>query len=159
MFRINTDSCKLQVLSKCMDSEIFLSVQNFSNIYTKEHDIVPFILTSYELSIFCQDETSYNFLHTFKSNNLCPPRWRRGSGLDCGSGDQDSVPGLPSPLVGPLMARRLKISSDDPVPVFGWLVTLKTPSCPWPCVPGSRSKFENWTTVPSLYSWNIAECT
>ena len=25
-------------------------------------------------------------------------------------------------------------------------------------VPGSRSKFGNWTTVPSLYSWNIAEC-
>ena len=29
------------------------------NIYTRENDIVPFILTSYELSIFCQDETSY----------------------------------------------------------------------------------------------------
>ena len=25
-------------------------------------------------------------------------------------------------------------------------------------VPGSRTKFENWTSVPSLYSWNIAEC-
>ena len=25
-------------------------------------------------------------------------------------------------------------------------------------VPGSRSKFGNWTSVPSLYSWNIAEC-
>ena len=25
-------------------------------------------------------------------------------------------------------------------------------------MPGSRSKFGNWTTVPSLYSWNIAEC-
>ena len=24
-------------------------------------------------------------------------------------------------------------------------------------VPGSRTKFENWTSVPSLYSWNIAE--
>ena len=35
---------------------------------------------------------------------------------------------------------------------------LKTPSCPWRCVPGSRSKFGNCTTVPSLYSWNIAEC-
>ena len=42
-----------------MDSEILLSVKNFSNIYTRENDIVPFILTSYELSIFCQDETSY----------------------------------------------------------------------------------------------------
>ena len=25
-------------------------------------------------------------------------------------------------------------------------------------VPGSRSKFEIWTSVPSLHSWNIAEC-
>ena len=50
MFRINTrtDFWKLQVLIKRMDSEIFLSVQNFSNIYTRENDIVPFILTSYE---------------------------------------------------------------------------------------------------------------
>ena len=47
----------------------------------------------------------------------------------------------------------------------GRLDTLNTPSCPWRWVPGtwhwvpgSRSKFGNWTTVPSLYSWNIAEC-
>ena len=82
----------------------------------------------------------------------------RDSRLDCGSGDQDSIPGIPLPCVGPLMARRLRTSSDDPVPMFGWLGTLKTPSCLWRWVPGSRSKFENWTTVPSLYSWNIAEC-
>ena len=25
-------------------------------------------------------------------------------------------------------------------------------------VPGSRTKFENWISVLSLYSWNIAEC-
>ena len=25
-------------------------------------------------------------------------------------------------------------------------------------VPSSRSKFVNWTIVPSLYSWKIAEC-
>ena len=36
--------------------------------------------------------------------------------------------------------------------------TLKTPSCPWSLVPGSRFKFGNWTTVPSLHSWNITEC-
>ena len=41
-------------------------------------------------------------------------------------------------------------------PCRGRLGTLKTPSCPW--VPGSRSKFGNWTSVPSLYSWNIAKC-
>ena len=38
------------------------------------------------------------------------------------------------------------------------LGTLKTPSCPWRRMPGSRSKFGNWTTLPSLYSWNITEC-
>ena len=28
----------------------------------------------------------------------CPSQWRRGSGLDCGSGDPGSIPGIPSPL-------------------------------------------------------------
>ena len=28
-----------------------------------------------------------------------PPRWRRGSGLDCGSGDPGSIPSIPSPRV------------------------------------------------------------
>ena len=49
----------------------------------------------------------------------CRPPWRRGSGLDCGSEDPGSIPGLTSPPVGPLMARRLKTSSDVPVPVSG----------------------------------------
>ena len=43
-------------------------------------------------------------------------------------------------------------------PCRGRIGRLKTPSCPKHCMPGSRSKFGNWTTVPSLYSWNIAEC-
>ena len=51
--------------------------------------------------------------------------------------------------------RRLRTSR---CPCRGSLGTLKTPSCPWRWVPGSRSKFGNWTTLPSLYSWNIAEC-
>ena len=38
--------------------------------------------------------------------NKGPPRWRRGSGLDFGSEDPGSIPRLPSPRVGPLMARR-----------------------------------------------------
>ena len=153
VLRIKTDTWKLQILIK-------REILYMCNIYTRENDIVPFILTSHELSIFCQDEkvTLYLFLHTFKSNNLCPPRWRSGSGLGCGSGDQDSIPGLLSLRVGPLMARRLKTSSDDLVPACGWLGMLKTPSWPWRWVPGSRSKFENWTTVPSLYSWYRAEC-
>ena len=50
--------------------------------------------------------------------------------------------------------RRLRTSR---YPCRGGLGTLKTPSCPWCWVLGSRSKFRNWTTVPSLYIWNIAE--
>ena len=56
------------------------------------------------------------------------------------------------------MARRLKHLRTSRCPCRGRLGTLKTPSCPWRWVPGSRSKFGNWTTVPSRYSWNIAEC-
>ena len=75
-----------------------------------------------------------------------------------GSGDQDSIPGLPSPLVGSLMVKRLKTSSNDPVPVFGLLGTLKIPSCTWCWVPG-RSKFEYWTTVRHyIADIRIAEC-
>ena len=36
----------------------------------------------------------------------CPPRWRRGSGLDFGSEDPGSIPRLPSPRLDPPMARR-----------------------------------------------------
>ena len=32
-----------------------------------------------------------------------PPRWRRGSGLDCGSDDPGSIPGIPSSRVVPLI--------------------------------------------------------
>ena len=32
--------------------------------------------------------------------------WRRDRGLDCGSGNPGLIPGIPSPLVSPLMARR-----------------------------------------------------
>ena len=45
---------------------------------------------------------------------LGPPQWRRGSGLNCGSRDQGWIPCIPSPRVGPLMARRLKMSSRHP---------------------------------------------
>ena len=51
--------------------------------------------------------------------------------------------------------RRLRKSR---CPCQGRPGTLKTPSCPWRWVPGSRSKFGNLTTVPSLYSWNVAKC-
>ena len=49
----------------------------------------------------------------------CPPWWLRGSVLDCWSEDLGSIPGLPSPRVGLLMARRLHTSSDIPVPMSG----------------------------------------
>ena len=45
------------------------------------------------------------------------PWWHRGSGQDCRSDNPSLIPGLPSPHVGPLMARRLKTSLDVPVPV------------------------------------------
>ena len=48
-----------------------------------------------------------------------PPQRRKGSGLDCGSEDPGLIPSIPSPLVGPPMARRLKTSSDVLVPVSG----------------------------------------
>ena len=43
-------------------------------------------------------------------------------------------------------------------PCQGMISTPKAPSCSWHWVPGSRSKFGNWETVSSIYSWNIAEC-
>ena len=49
--------------------------------------------------------------------------------------------------------RRLRKSR---YPCRGRLGTLKTPSCPWRWTPGSRSKFGNWTTVPSLYIAEIS---
>ena len=87
-----------------------------------------------------------------------PSHLRRGSGLDCGSGDLVLIPGTPSPRLGPLMVRRLKTSWDARCPCRDRLCTLKTPNWPWRWVPGSRSEFGNWKTVPSLYSWNFAEC-
>ena len=100
------------------------------------------------------------FKHSCSLNIFSLPRWHRGSGLDCGAGNAGLIPGIPSLCVGLLMARRLKTSSDVK-DVFGCpgarLGTLKTPSCLWYWVPGSRSKFSNWTTVPSLYSGNIAD--
>ena len=89
--------------------------------------------------------------NTSLTTHSCPPRWCRGSGLDCGSEDPGSIPSLPSPRVGPLMARKLKTSGMLCL-CQGRLGTLKTPSCPRRLVPGSRSKFGNVTTVPSQYS-------
>ena len=43
-------------------------------------------------------------------------------------------------------------------PCRGRLTTQKTPSFPRHWLPCSRSKFGNWTTVLSFYSWNVAEC-
>ena len=58
-----------------------------------------------------------HFIYIFIYEELSPPRWRRGSGMECGSEDPGSTPGVPSPRVGPLMARRLK--TDFSVPVSG----------------------------------------
>ena len=55
---------------------------------------------SFGINISMLTEKCFRFL------TRCPPRWRRGSGLDFGSEDPGSIPCLPSPRVGPLMARR-----------------------------------------------------
>ena len=52
--------------------------------------------------IFC----TLNIVKEIPLKEWCSPRWRRGSGLDFGSDDPGSIPCLPSPRVGPLMARR-----------------------------------------------------
>ena len=87
-----------------------------------------------------------------------PPRWRRGSGMDFGSDDPGSISGLPSSCVGPLVAGgKIRLRTSQ-CPCRVKLGMLKTPSCPWRWVRGSRSKFGKWTNVLSPYSWNIAEC-
>ena len=58
-------------------------------------------------------------MHGYMPKEALPTLWRRGNGLDCGSEDPGLIPGLPSQPVGLLMARRLKTSSDVPVPVSG----------------------------------------
>ena len=65
-----------------------------------------------------------------------PPQWCRGSGLDCGSGDLGSIPGVPSPRVGPPMARRL-VTSSDVVRSAGTRTMSEF----------SRTKLGNWSTV------------
>ena len=77
----------------------------------------------------------------------------RGSGLECGSRDLGSIPGIPSLCMDPLMARRLTINIlGCPGRVRVGSALKKNPSCPWYGV-----KLGNWTTVLSLYGWNIAE--
>ena len=51
--------------------------------------------------------------------NRSPPRLRRGSGFDCRLGDPGSIPDIPSADADPLMAKRLKTSSDVLVSVVG----------------------------------------
>ena len=65
------------------------------------------------------------------------PLWLRGSGLDW-------ISGLDSRLTacGPSDGKEVKDVFGHPC-TQGSLGTLKTPSCPWYWVPGSRSKFGN----------------
>ena len=88
-------------------------------------------LTSFQKSHPCTEQsqifanmnrvkyTVVTLLFTFISFPRYLPWWCRGSGLHCGSEDSVSIPGIPSTCVGPLMARRLKTSSDIPVPESG----------------------------------------
>ena len=58
------------------------------------------------LGIFGAQVHYAHYIHCVFTCIYSPPQWRRGSGLDCGSDDPSLIPGLPSPRVGPLMARR-----------------------------------------------------
>ena len=46
-------------------------------------------------------------------NNFCPPWRRRGSGLDCGSEDTGSIPGLPSTRVNPYQISQSKSTCES----------------------------------------------
>ena len=94
----------------------------------------------------------------FHQSFFCPPRCRRGSELDYGSEIRVRFPAYPHRLWSLWWQGGKRCLWKSPCPCRGRLGTLKTPSCPWHWVSGSRSKFGNWTTVPLLYSWNIAEC-
>ena len=91
-------------------------------------------------------------------NYYCPPRWPKGNGLDCGLDDPGRFPAYPHRLRALWWQGGERHPRTSRRPCRGRLGTLKTPSCQCRWVPGSRLKFGNWTTVPSLYSCNIAEC-
>ena len=89
---------------------------------------------------------SFHITVCFSQPCCSPPGWCKSSRLNCGSvfsEDPWSIPSLPSPRVGPLMARRIIKTSW--YPCQGRPGMLKTPSYPWHWVPVSRSKFGNWT--------------
>ena len=80
---------------------------------------MTFIFENRHVEITVKVHTVSLGYRTFAFQYFSPPRWRRGSGLDCGSEDPGLIPSIPSPRVDPLMAKRLKTSSDCPVPVSG----------------------------------------
>ena len=84
------------------------------------------------------------------SGNSSLARLVRESGLDCGSVDTNSIPGVPSPCVGSLLARKLVISSNVPGLCRGRLGHVKEPYLPMTWMPDTRSKLGNRTTVASL---------
>ena len=61
---------------------------------------------------------SINFPRKLLIEGTGPPRWRRGSGLDCGSEDPGSIPGIPSPRVDPVfygdLVYKLRRVKDTP---------------------------------------------
>ena len=78
--------------------------------------------------------------------------WHRGSRLDCGLRDLGLIPSLPSPHGRPV-ARIVNNVFGHPNPCQGRLL-LATYGVGAP----QQVSIWNWTTVSSLYSWNIAEC-
>ena len=82
----------------------------------------------------------------FYPSILFPPRWVHG-------GDYTS---------GPIFRGEIRCGENSMLQhryqCLVGLGTPKTPRCPWHWVPGIRSKFGNWTIVPSENSCNITEC-
>ena len=143
MFRIKTETWKLQILIKRMDSEIFLYLQYlykgkwYSTIHFNFLWIINFL-------------SRWNKLHC---TNFCTHSIR----ITCARRGGVVVAGLT--VDREIRIRFLAYSHCAWVLWWQggsrvWVARYaKDPSCPWRWVTGSRSKVENWTTVPSLYSW------
>ena len=118
VLKINTVPKCFHATRNCFTQESMF-MQTSVHFFAQKYDVISQLRHSY----------SNNPFVWCGSNITCPPRWRRGSELDFGSEDPGSIPCLPSPRVGPLMAKEVK-------------GTLKTPSCPWRGCPAAGQNLE-----------------
>ena len=97
----------------------------------------------------------FNWFHRSSYSKL--PSWRRGRGLDCGSGYPGLISSIPSLCVGPRTTRRLKMSLDVPVPFIRVGLACKRPLAAHGVGVSSRSKFGNRAAVVEWLSSWLAE--